>query len=229
MARFTNLLEEYKLKWENLVCEKGEWKQRVSKAIQAAFEKECADAAGKLKHNHPLLLFPQANRRPRIKHVLSLGGDLALAALRMRCPRLRLVPSYNRRDHGICRFCSHGPENGLHLVMCPSLPSSPPDPSDPKKPLGLRQRREKILEDISSESKVPKVGATRNRMGAMQNYIMEFAWPNMTPALLKRLLVFCRDLINKYAACKPTWESAEMASFPVHRVRPVYRPPSDNE
>ena len=229
LARFTNLLEEYKLKWENLVCEEGEWKQRVSKAIQAAFEKECADAAGKLKHNHPLLLFPQANRRPRIKHVLSLGGDLALAALRMRCPRLRLVPSYNRRDHGICRFCSHGPENGLHLVMCPSLPSSPPDPSDPKKPLGLRQRREKILEDISSESKVPKVGATRNRMGAMQNYIMEFAWPNMTPALLKRLLVFCRDLINKYAACKPTWESAEMASFPVHRVRPVYRPPSDNE
>ena len=113
--------------------------------------------------------------------------------------------------------------------MCPSLPSSPPDPSDPKKPLGLRQRREKILEDISSESKVPKVGATRNRMGAMQNYIMEFAWPNMTPALLKRLLVFCRDLINKYAACKPTWETAEMASFPVHRVRPVYRPPSDNE
>jgi hypothetical protein len=24
LARFTNLLEEYKLKWENLVCEEGE-------------------------------------------------------------------------------------------------------------------------------------------------------------------------------------------------------------
>ena len=66
-------------------------------------------------------------------------------------------------------------------------------------------------------------------MNAIQNYMIEFSWPNMTPALLKRLLVFCRDLINKYAAYKPSWETAEYASFPVHRVRPVYRLPSHNE
>jgi len=66
-------------------------------------------------------------------------------------------------------------------------------------------------------------------MNAIQNYMIEFSWPNMTNALLKRLLVFCRDLINKYAAYKPAWEKAIMAPYPVHRVRPVYRLPSNNE
>lgn len=33
----------------------------------------------------------------------------------------------------------------------------------------------------------------------------------MTDALLKRLLVLRRDLINKYATFKPVWESPEMA------------------
>ena len=229
LARFSKLLKEYKLTWGHMVCEEKDWKQRVSNAIQAAFEQECKEAAAKDQHNHPLLEFPHANRRPRIKHVLSLGGDLALAALRMRCPRLRLVPSYKHSDHGTCRYCAHGPENGLHLLECPGLPSSPPDPHDPKKPLGLYERRKKIFQDISREAKVPIEGATRHRMDAIQNYIMQFAWPNMTPALLKRLLVFCRDLINKYAAYKPAWETAMMASFPVHRVRPVYRLPSNNE
>ena len=230
LARYGTLLEKYQLSWDDLLSEEGQWKQRVNRAIQAAFEAECRDAAG--KHNHPLLEFPHANRRPRIKHVLSLGGDLALAALRMRCPRLRLVPSYNRRDHGICRCCGHGPENGLHLLECPFLPSSPADPNDPKKPVGLYERRQMIIDAIGRESGVPvDRRATRRRMDAIQNYMIEFAWPNMTPALLKRLLVFCRDLINKYAAFEPKdWkEPADMASFPVHRVRPVYRLPSDNE
>ena len=229
MARYSHLLEEYGLGWDHMVCEESEWKKRVNKVTQAAFEKECKEAAAKDRHNHPLLEFPQANRRPRIKHVLSLGGDLALAALRMRCPRLRLVPSYIHSDHGTCRYCGHGPENGVHLIECPALPPSPPDPHDPKKPLGLYERRQKIIDDISRECKIPIVGATRQRLDPIRKYIMQFAWPNMTPALLKRLLVFCRDLINKYAAYEPAWETAEMASFPVRRVRPVYRPPSDNE
>jgi hypothetical protein len=231
LARYSHLLEEYGLGWDHMVCEESEWKKRVNKVMQAAFEKECKEAAAKDRHNHPLLEFPQANRRPRIKHVLSLGGDLALAALRMRCPRLRLLPSYIHSDHGTCRYCGHGPENGVHLIECPGLPSSPYDPHDPKKPRGLRERRDKILEDISRESGVPIVGGTRSRLPVIRKYIIEFNWPNMTPALLKRLLVFCRDLINKYAAYKPHgWdESPRLASFPVHRVRPVYRLPSDNE
>jgi hypothetical protein len=229
LARFSNLLEEYQLSWRHMVCEEAEWKQRVSNAIQKAFEQECKEAAAKDQHNHSLLEFPHANRRPRLKHVLSFGGDLALAALRMRCPRLRLLPSFKHNDHGICRYCGHGPENGLHLVMCPSLPSSPPGPLDPKKPLGLHERREKIFQDISREANVRIEGATRQRMEVIQKYIIQFGWPNMTNALLKRLLVFCRDLINKYAAYKPNWETATTASFPVHRVRPVYRLPSNNE
>jgi hypothetical protein len=210
-------------------CEETNWKQRVSNAIQKAFEQECKEAAAEDQHNHPLLEFPHANRRPRLKHVLSFGGDLALAALRMRCPRLRLLPSYKHSDHGQCRYCWDGPENGLHLVQCSKLSSSRYDPHDPKKPLGLYQRREKTLEDISREANVPIVVRTRERMEVIYNYIIQFGWPNMTKALLKRLLVFCRDLINKYAAYKPAWETAMMASFPVHRVRPVYRLPSNNE
>ena len=107
-------------------------------------------------------------------------------------------------------------------MQCSKLPSSLYDPHDPKKPLGLYQRREKILEDISREANVPIVVRTRERMEVIYNYIIQFGWPNMTKALLKRLLVFCRDLINKYAAYKPDGETATLASFPVHRVRPVY-------
>ena len=81
LARFSNLLEEYKLSWGHMVCEEAEWKQRVSNAIQKAFEQECKDAAAKDQHNHPLLEFPHANRCPRLKHVLSFGGGS-----RTRCP-----------------------------------------------------------------------------------------------------------------------------------------------
>lgn len=37
--------------------------------------------------------------------------------------RLRLLPSYDRKDRGICRYCaaSNG-ETGAHLLKCPKLP-----------------------------------------------------------------------------------------------------------
>lgn len=215
LARFGRILEMYGMSWNDLREEDKEWKQRVSKAIQAAFARECKEAAG--AHCHPWLEYPQPTRRPRIRHCLRLGGDLALAALRMRCPRLRLVPSYDHIDHGICRYCRDGTENGAHLVLCPSLPEP------------LLSRRDSIVKAIASEARIP-LGAirNRNRTSAILDYIMNFAWPNMTDDLLKRLLVLCRDLINKYAAFKPAWEAPEMASYPVHRVRPVYRPPSSD-
>jgi len=77
LARFSNILKEYELSWGHMDCEETVWKQRVSNAIQEAFERECKAAAAKDQHNHPLLEFPNANRRPRLKHVLSFGGDLA--------------------------------------------------------------------------------------------------------------------------------------------------------
>ena len=70
--------------------------------------------------------------------------------------------------------------------------------------------------------------ATRRGKHAIQDYVMTFIWPNMTTDLLKRLLVFCRNLINKYSAFKPDWESPDMVAYPVHRVRPVCRKPSDD-
>ena len=70
------------------------------------------------------------------------------------------------------------------------------------------------------------MSATRRGKLAIQDYVMNFSWPNLTEDLLKRLLVFCRNLINKYAAFKPAWESPALEHYPVYRVRPAYRKPS---
>jgi hypothetical protein len=77
-----------------------------------------------------------------------------------------------------------------------------------------------------NQANVPMT-ATRRGKKAIQDYVMNFTWP-MTNDLLKRLLVFCRNLINKYAQFKPAWEAPELDAFPVHTVRPVYRKPSNN-
>jgi hypothetical protein len=216
LARFGRLLKEYGLSWEQLrpkECSEEGWKQRVSKAIQASFERECKKAAA--KHRHPWLEYPQPTKKPRIHQCLQLGGDLALAALRMRCPRLRLVPSFQPQDHGKCRFCADGPENGAHLIVCPAIPPR------------LRSSRDSILVAIATQARVPMT-ATRRGKQAIQDYVMNFSWPNMTIDLLKRLLVFCRNLINQYADFVPVWEPPDMVAFPVRRVRPVYRKPSNN-
>jgi hypothetical protein len=222
LARYGSILTEYGLSWEDLRkggdgedYNEGEkiWKVKVGKAIQAAFEKDCKRAAA--KYRHPWLEYRHPTKQSRMHHCLKLGGDLALAALRMRNPRLRLVPSYQPHDHGKCRYCANGPENGAHLIICPELPSE------------LSSSRDYILEAIMKQANVPMT-ATRRGKKAIQDYVMTFTWPMQTDGLLKRLLVFCRNLINKYAAFKPAWESSDLDAFPVHRVRPVYRKPSNN-
>lgn len=215
LARYGNILATYGMSWEDLRNwndTKG-WKKKVSDAIQAAFEKECKEAAD--RYNHQWLEYREPVKQPRIRPALRWGGELALAAIRMRSPRLRLLPSCKRTDHGLCRYCATGPENGAHLIICPALP------------LDLRSSRDSIIDAIVSQAGVP-MSATRRGKLAIQDYVMHFSWPNQTDDLLKRLLVFCRNLINKYAAFKPTWETPNMEGYPVHRVRPVYRKPSEN-
>lgn len=51
-------------------------------------------------------------------------------------------------------------------------------------------------------------------------------WRHMEDSTLKKLLVWCRNMINRYADFVPAWEleeSPELAAFPVHRVRPRCR------
>jgi hypothetical protein len=216
LARYGNILKEYGFSWEDLRHPCGNekwWKEKVGKAIQAAFEKECKKAAA--KHHHPWLEYRHPTKQSRIRHCLRLGGGLAIAALRMRSPRLRLVPSFQPKHHGKCRYCAEGPENGAHLIICPALP------------MDLSSSRDSILVAIMTQARVPMT-ATRHGKKAIQDYVLNFEWPNMSDDLLKRLLVFCRNLINKYAAFKPTWESSDLDAFPVHRVRPEYRKPSSN-
>ena len=215
LARYARLLADYGLTWEDLRKESGEasWKKKVTDAVYADFMRECKKAAD--RYRHPWLEYPFPTKKPRFRHCMVFGGDLALAALRLRCPRLRLLPSRQPHDHGTCRYCATGPENGAHLIICHALP---PD---------LCSSRDSIFKAIAAQANVPMT-ATRRGKHAIQDYIMNFAWPNMTTSTLKCLLVFCRNLINKYAAFKPDWEAPDMVAYPVHRVRPIYRKPSDH-
>jgi hypothetical protein len=219
LARYGMVLAMYGFSWEDLRDRNDEgWNMKVTDAIHTAFEEDCRAAAE--KYHHPWLEYPAPAKEPRMRHCLRFGGDLALACLRMRSPRLRLVPSYKPTDHGVCRYCKEGPENGAHLILCDSMPSA------------IRSSRDRIIDAICDQAGLPRRVrrvATRRGKQAIQDYIMTFSWPNMTNDLLKQLLVFCRNLINKYADFKPDWESPEMEAYPVRRVRPFYRKPSSDE
>jgi len=102
-------------------------------------------------------------------------------------------------------------ENGSHLIFCPDLP------------VYLRIVRDEIIQSIANESRVPPK-ATRKGSSAMESYVINFKWPHQQRQTLKRLLVFCRQLIDQYAAFIPEEErrKPDLACFPVHRVRPAH-------
>ena len=209
MRRLTTILETYKLSWDDVrecLLEEA-WTKRVNDSLCWDFSQYCATAAE--EHHHPSLAWDQPTMRPRIRDCLRLGGELAIAALRIRSPQLRLLPDGHR---GQCRYCRYlDMENGNHLIFCPDLP------------VNLRIMRDEILQSIADESRVP-LGATRKGSSAMESYVINFKWPHQQPQTLKRLLAFCRQLIDQYAAYIPDRErnSPELSSFPVHRVRPAH-------
>ena len=133
-------------------------------------------------------------------------------AIRMRSPNLRLLPSYTPSNHGCCRYCGIGEENGCHLIACPELPDH------------LRVTKQAIADEIAQQAGIPH-HATRKGANVINMYIINFDWRHQSLELLKRLLVFCRNLLNHYAAHKPeNWTRNEkLASYPVRRVRPLHR------
>ena len=209
LHRFTRILETYELSWHDLnVCgDEKAWKWCISEALHLAFARYCQRESQ--RYNHPLLADAKPTMKPRIQRCLRIGGELAIVAIRMRSPRLRLLTTFKPTDHGICRQCGHGPENGSHIIFCPALPHD------------LRTTKESIAEAIAREAGVP-VTATRKGQDIMKGFIMNFQWPHQSTELLKALLVFCRNLLNKYAACKPQWEK-DLDAYPVRRARPLYR------
>lgn len=209
LHRFTRILETYELSWHDLnVCgDEKAWKWCISEALHLAFARYCQREAQ--RYNHPLLADPQPTMKPRIQRSLKFGGELAIVAIRMRSPRLRLLTTFKPTYHGICRYCGHGPENGSHIIFCPDLPHD------------LRITKETIVEAVAREARVP-VTATRKGKDTMHGYIMNFKWPHQSVELLKVVLVFCRNLLNNYAAYKPQWEKG-LDAYPVRRARPLYR------
>lgn len=207
MRRLTNILEAYKLSWNDVrecLLEEA-WTKRVNDSLCRDFNEYCAKAAE--HHQHPSLAWDQPTMRPRIRACLRFGGELAIAALRIRNPQLRLLPSGRR---GVCRYCRYlDSENGRHLIFCPELPDN------------LRRIKEEIIQAISDESRVP-IQATRRGSSAMESYVINFSWPHQQQQTLKKLLVFCRQLIDQYAAYIPKRESPQLACYPVHRVRPAH-------
>lgn len=219
MPRLTKILETYQLSWEDLrdCADEEKWKKRVNDSLALDFQRYCNKEAE--KYQHPPLSWPTTPApRPRIKQCLRYGGDLAIAALRMRCPHLRVLPSHSPSRHGVCRYCGHseengGGENGRHIFFCHAMPHA------------LRMARDSIIQSITDESGIAPQHTTTTRKGAslIETYVINFHWPRQQPKTLKALLVFCRNLINHYASNVPSWESAKLARFPVRRARPVHR------
>ena len=136
--------------------------------------------------------------------------------MRMRNSRLRLLPSFDRRDHGHCRFCYYGPENGAHLLtLCPSLPRD------------LARARDQLLADIAAAYGIAAGGSTRSGTSSLSSRVLAFLWPppqEDRPDLLCRLLVLSKRLLHVYAASAPSWEAVDLRTqFPVRRARPRFR------
>jgi len=213
MQRLTTIMETYQLSWEDLrdCPDETDWKKRINTSLGHHFSKYCEREA--TAYQHPLLSWPEPKMRPRIRSCLHLGGELAIAALRIRAPRLRLRPRSNRHhpDDNSCRYCGRvGLEHGRHLLFCPSLPFK------------LIQEREPIIDAILQESGLRSqvTRSSRSRQDIIEPYLIAFEWPHQNQQTLKALLVFCRNLINQYATFIPRWERAALAAYPVHRTRP---------
>ena len=209
--RLGDILKKYGLTWECLY--QSGWVQKdfyaeVTRRIAKHFADYCQKAAE--QYDHPLLAYSSPPRKdsPRIKGALRLGGELAVAALRIRCPSLRLRP--DRNVPGRCRYCSKGRENGRHLMVCPDIP---PD---------LLQARIDILSSIQQDS-----GSwIRPSPYFLADLALSFEWRGVDNSSLKRLLVWCRNMINRYADYVPAWELEQfpqLAAYPVFRVRPRCR------
>lgn len=217
MPRLTKILETYQLSWEDVrVCmDEERWKKRVIDSLALDFQRYCNEEAERYKHP-PLSCHTTPGMHPRIRQCLRFGGTLALAALRMRCPHLRVLPDHRPHAHGVCRYCGHGEENGRHIFFCPDMPPA------------LRLAKETIIESILTESGLRSqlaITSTRKGTNALEPYIINFQWPHQQTKTLKDLLVFCRSLINHYAGYPGSWwrEPHSLDPFPVHRVRPMQR------
>lgn len=228
LARFTALLTTYAdhgLSWAvlNQSSAKKDWEEVVNRALTSAFATYCNESA--VRYDHPPIRFkppavPKNSKstspmQPYLRHCFEFGGDLACVALRIRHPRLRLLPSFQREDHGVCRCCGYGkrsPENGLHLFFCSRIDTLRP---------GLCSIRDDILDAIALESR-HLTTKTRCDRSTLEQYVMDFTWPHQSSDLLKRLLVFCRNLVNAYASYHHDWER-NLETYPVRRVRPSYR------
>ena len=192
----------------------------MDEAIPSKFQAQCIKSAA--RHNHPLLreplLPPPPSERepnpvigPYIAPYLRLNGEAACAGLRLRNTRLRLLPSYDRKDHGRCRFCGRGNgETGDHLLQCPKLPDR------------LRRKRFSLFNEVSYQINGQQFNDPDRIPPALAAHILTLDWPNMTYALCSRICHFGRTLIHVYAAYpEPTWENWRLRAYPVRRVRPM--------
>jgi hypothetical protein len=205
LHRLAQVLKVYGLTWEAVYQYQGgqsSWYEEVSKRLSERFGAYCNAAAE--QYDHPILAFdgPSPKDTPRIKRALRMGGELAVAALRMRCPSLRLRPDHG---HGRCRYCKKGRENGRHLLQCQAIPQD------------LLAARLGILDSIKVESWSKGISSL-----AAADLALSFNWRSMDDSTLKRLLVWCRNMINRYADFVPEWEVA-LEAYPVYRVRPRCR------
>jgi hypothetical protein len=211
VGRLGDILKEYSLTWEVVYQYQGGedgWAKEISKRLGKRFADYCKEAAS--EYDHPTLAFAEPPRKdtPRIKRALRVGGELAVAALRMRCPSLRLRPDRDRLSR--CRYCERGRENGRHLLQCLHVPTD------------LLEARTDILNSIKKQSGNHRISS----LAVAADLALSLDWRLMDDIMLKRLLVWCRNMINRYADFVPQWETdqlPQLEAYPVHRIRPRCR------
>lgn len=217
LARYTTILHTLGLTWHSLSrCGCPErWKETVTDAITRLFQDKCRAAA--TRHAFPPLaslssFIFKAVPHPRLSGFLYLRGPLACAVFRMRCPRLRLLPQSDLTDHGTCRYCRQGPENGRHLLECPDLPAP------------LKSTRAALTTRVA-----PVVGVLWppcHMLPAAQvlPHLLDLAWKDFDSSkhlkLCQHIAVFFRDLLKDYARYQPSWEPEALHAYPVQPPRP---------
>ena len=216
-----SILTEVGLSWDHLHTNscKEVWTELVQDAITAAVDRERVAAAS--RHG----LYPGYARLGT--RVQRLTGDLVCAVLRFRAPCLRLLPSYDVRDHGQCRICRSGDETGAHLLYCSHLPPQHAAARDDllslashcltksSMPLPDYRTCEGRSEFLPYFLDLDLSSALKKSLGVCEDR------DEIETRLIKRIAVLYRDLLKSYASLRPDWEPVALQAYPVLRPRPL--------
>ena len=209
LTRLSRILGLYGLTWKNVyrTSDWDKWSERIHQALSHALNHLVDEWAHHYGFPHTYKAI--TSFQPPLPSYLEVGGDLACAGLRFRYARLRSLPYRDPTNHGTCRFCQQGPENGHHLLHCTSLPDD------------LNTHLLQLCQAITQEAH------RHDRHFRPLSALYALQWPRQTKPLLIRVLAFMRTVINRYVSTLPAPEedASFQTHFPIFRVRRIRSSP----